>query len=525
MPIQTPVCCLPDPVPDPLSCVRFMSFNIRGDFTGSDSEHGEGWEARRHLVSELIRIYAPDVVGLQEPYRWQLGSILNDLSNKFSFIGEPNTVQPYYLILFSALVVMIIIASALWLLNYTFFSQSRDKSGKKRLFVARVAVQSALSMFLLIIWQMERKLVVTKTSMWSVVIFVFFFSTLSDFILLLFAGTCCKIFYNTQSKENCGQTLVGIENPICDDDDIHLGTVQIASEPVKSKNIEHFDEISLGPPSPENSTTRSGCRVLSPLHANAKAKKVYEKEKIIALCIFIFVNMLAGALLFTHYLTWIYGKEATVIIWNTDRVEFQDDIARSGSVTWLNPTQKKGELGWGAKNTRVFIEGKFCPPKSNQFDCFWLINTHLDHESLEARRESAKIILEETRELDGNDPIIVLGDFNAFRGSFLFNDAYDIIQNDPRKLLVDTLDFSRQPHRGGKCSFNDFNSLGNEPCLSFCLSQPDMYCPIDHIFVSEKKLKSNGGNIHVASHSILRDIATDGKQISDHYAIMTVLCK
>ena len=56
---------------------RLMSFNIR-------NSHARDWEARKGLVYEVIRDYAPDVLGLQEANSFHL----KELSNKFPQYGQ-----------------------------------------------------------------------------------------------------------------------------------------------------------------------------------------------------------------------------------------------------------------------------------------------------------------------------------------------------------------------------------------------------------------------------------------------------
>jgi endonuclease/exonuclease/phosphatase family metal-dependent hydrolase len=56
---------------------RLMSFNIR-------NSHARDWEARKGLVYEVIRGYAPDVLGLQEANSFHL----KELSNEFPQYGQ-----------------------------------------------------------------------------------------------------------------------------------------------------------------------------------------------------------------------------------------------------------------------------------------------------------------------------------------------------------------------------------------------------------------------------------------------------
>ena len=68
--------------------VTLMTFNVYND---SSSPPGEGsvpaWMLRRELVVETIRAHAPDVVGLQEVYPWQVDYLAAELP-RYACIGR-----------------------------------------------------------------------------------------------------------------------------------------------------------------------------------------------------------------------------------------------------------------------------------------------------------------------------------------------------------------------------------------------------------------------------------------------------
>ncbi|CAO3593461.1 unnamed protein product [Absidia cylindrospora] len=80
---------------------------------------------------------------------------------------------------------------------------------------------------------------------------------------------------------------------------------------------------------------------------------------------------------------------------------------------WLSDTPEEvGSKGWGAKHPRTVTIARFKANTSNGEE-FSVINTHFDHVSEEARKASAKLILEQAmKELD-TTPVILLGDFNS----------------------------------------------------------------------------------------------------------------
>ena len=79
---------------------------------------------------------------------------------------------------------------------------------------------------------------------------------------------------------------------------------------------------------------------------------------------------------------------------------------------WLNPTPDvPGSLGWGANHERMVTWARFYHRESKRGVYFF--NTHFEHESEEARRNSAALLRERLRAVPDSEPLVVTGDFNA----------------------------------------------------------------------------------------------------------------
>ena len=61
-----------------------MSFNVRNSFARDGVNH---WESRKGLVYNVIRDYAPDVLGLQEANSFQLEELCHEFS-EYGKVGE-----------------------------------------------------------------------------------------------------------------------------------------------------------------------------------------------------------------------------------------------------------------------------------------------------------------------------------------------------------------------------------------------------------------------------------------------------
>ena len=180
---------------------------------------------------------------------------------------------------------------------------------------------------------------------------------------------------------------------------------------------------------------------------------------------------------------------------------------RSGTF-WLSETPDVvGSRGWDAAICRICTWAEF-EDRSTKWR-FWMFNLHMDHIGVEARKESAKLVLAKAKELCGDAPLVVTGDFNVdqYADSYAlltapgaFRDAFDVAK-------------CRMAATG---TFNAFN--------------PDAHTDkrIDHIFVSPRFSVHKYG---VLTHNYWRAMAgADGAErkvvvrlLSDHYPVVAEL--
>lgn len=98
--------------------------------------------------------------------------------------------------------------------------------------------------------------------------------------------------------------------------------------------------------------------------------------------------------------------EYAPIFYRTDKVE----LIKSGNF-WLSKETEYPNKGWDAVLPRICTWGQF-KDKEGKFR-FWFFNLHMDHVGVIAREESAKLVLLKIKEMCGNDPVILTGDFNV----------------------------------------------------------------------------------------------------------------
>ncbi len=107
--------------------------------------------------------------------------------------------------------------------------------------------------------------------------------------------------------------------------------------------------------------------------------------------------------------------EFSSVFYNTKILEILED-----SQFWLSETPDvPGSIGWEAVLPRVVCWARFKHVESGKE--FYFFNTHYSHVSDLARERSMEFMSEKIKEIAGDEPVIVTGDFNITQGSELYN--------------------------------------------------------------------------------------------------------
>lgn len=157
---------------------------------------------------------------------------------------------------------------------------------------------------------------------------------------------------------------------------------------------------------------------------------------------------------------------------------------------WLSLTPDEPSYGWGANYRRICTWAKFESKETEQQ--IIVFNAHFDHESEEARIESAKLIHQEAKNINHQGlPVLIMGDFNA------------IPESDPIKYLtanyLDSKQISKTEPFGPIGTYNGFDT-----------SHP-LDVRIDYIFVNE--------HIQVNKYAVLSN-ARSNRTPSDHLPVL-----
>lgn len=181
--------------------------------------------------------------------------------------------------------------------------------------------------------------------------------------------------------------------------------------------------------------------------------------------------------------------EHSAIFFNTQRFKLIKD-----GTFWLSASDTgKPNKGWDAALPRICTWGVFEDNKNGKQ--FIFMNTHFDHVGVEARRESAKLILEKAKGLANDLPIILTGDFNVDET----NEAYFTLAKSG--VVQDTYELAKIVYEPNS-SFNAWGK-GLKPKQR-----------IDHIFITKP--------FNVRKYGILTDTYM-GKFPSDHFPVVSEL--
>lgn len=156
---------------------------------------------------------------------------------------------------------------------------------------------------------------------------------------------------------------------------------------------------------------------------------------------------------------------------------------------WLSQTPKLPSKGWDASFNRVVTWAKFKVKNTHQE--FFVFNTHFDHMGVIARRESAKLLIQEVKRIAKESPAVIMGDFN----SNLQDEPYLVIN----QAFQNTKAISKSGHFGPNSTFNGFESK----------EIPDK--EIDHIFINNPKIR-------ILKHGTLSQ-TWGGLFASDHHPV------
>lgn len=177
--------------------------------------------------------------------------------------------------------------------------------------------------------------------------------------------------------------------------------------------------------------------------------------------------------------------EFAAIYYDTKRIK----LLHHGTF-WLSPTPEKVSVGWDAAMERICTYGFFQDRKTGEK--FRVFNAHFDHMGVEARKNSAILVLEKIKSYNTDDqPVVLMGDFNAGPES-------EPIQQ-IKTIFRDAIEADKSMNMASDGTFNAFNS--EKPATE----------RIDFIFTAF--------GFQAVNYHVIRE-KREGRYASDHFPVI-----
>ena len=187
------------------------------------------------------------------------------------------------------------------------------------------------------------------------------------------------------------------------------------------------------------------------------------------------------------------GEHCTILYL---KKRFNLDKSDCGTFWFSDTPEKIASKSWGNEIPRICTWARFIEKKTDKG--FYVYNVHYDHRSQPSRLGASELIIQRiSKRKRSNEPIILMGDFNASEN----NPAIKIFKDEPLNL-VDTFRVVKPDEKMVK-TFHGFRGG------SFSGGK------IDHVFMLPKMGK-------VSSAEIVR-FNKDKRYLSDHYPVRAKL--
>jgi len=174
------------------------------------------------------------------------------------------------------------------------------------------------------------------------------------------------------------------------------------------------------------------------------------------------------------------------------------ELLQSGAFWFSETPDKPGSLSWEASQPRNCVWVQLKDRKTGVR--FFVFNSHFDHKSPAARKQSARLLRERIAKIAGSDLVICTGDFNANQTS----EPYRILTEAAQ--LIDTHGVAKKVVNDDYRTSHGYKRIEPAPGSS----------RIDHIFIS----KANPPTIRL--WQCCPDYF-DGRWASDHYPVFVDL--
>lgn len=191
-------------------------------------------------------------------------------------------------------------------------------------------------------------------------------------------------------------------------------------------------------------------------------------------------------------------------------------VLKSGHF-WLSEDTERPNRGWDAALPRICTWGQFKEVKTGLR--FWFFNLHMDHIGVEARRHSAQLVLDKIKEMCGNEPVILTGDFNVDQT----HKSYELLRDSG--ILKDSY-LAAKLNYGTTGTFNDFDTdLHTDSRIDHVFVSPGFEVERYGVLTDTYRAPKKDGQV-VRSGNFPKEVSLtqyEAKAPSDHFPVMVEL--
>ncbi|BDD04940.1 endonuclease/exonuclease/phosphatase family protein [Aureibacter tunicatorum] len=156
---------------------------------------------------------------------------------------------------------------------------------------------------------------------------------------------------------------------------------------------------------------------------------------------------------------------------------------------WLSETpEDTASVGWDAALCRIASWVKLKDKQTG--DPILAINTHFDHQGEIARQKSAQLLMDKAREIVGDNPAIITGDFNLTPSEA----PYKILTSETGNQFFDSYSVAESKTLGNKQTFHAYGHKEGEFFIDFIFINKHLSA-LDYQIDEERS-----GDIYISDH-------------------------
>lgn len=211
------------------------------------------------------------------------------------------------------------------------------------------------------------------------------------------------------------------------------------------------------------------------------------------------------------------GKQAgehSAIFYRTDKFE----VLEHGDF-WLSEITDRPNKGWDAALPRICTWGHFLDLQTKRR--FWFFNLHMDHIGVQAREESAKLVVAKIREMcKPKEFVILTGDFNVDQNNHIYTTFVS------SGILADSYETAGRRYAPNG-TFNNFNpSLKTDSRIDHIFVTPSVRVHDYGVLTDTYRTETAASGEEIKSGAFPKEVSLhsyEARTPSDHFPVVVRL--